>query len=92
MVKWQYASVDLSVDSTTVSATTVWFLGVIVTTTMSAHDCEIKDGTTVVLVIPSGSAIGTTYSLEGVVFSTSLVVDPHNDATGRITVIYKASA
>ena len=92
MVKWQYASVDLSTDTTTVSASSVWFLGVIVTTTMSVHDCEIKDGTTVVLTIPSGSTVGATYSLEGVVFNTSLVVDPHNDATGRITVIYRASA
>ena len=92
MIKWDYASVDLSTDSTTVNSGAALVLGAIVTEAMSAHDCPIKDGSTTVLVIPASSAVGGSFSLEGVRFNTSLVVDPDNAATGRITVIYKASA
>lgn len=92
MIKWNYASVDLSTDSTTVNAAASLVLGVIVTEALSAHACPIKDGSTTVLTIPASAAIGDSYSLEGVIFQTSLVVDPDNAATGRITVIYRASA
>jgi len=91
VVKWSYASVDLATNSTTVNAATSLVWGVIVTTALSAHVCEIKDGSTVVLAIPASAAIGDTFTFDAVIFATSLVVDPDDAATGRITVIYKAS-
>lgn len=90
MVKWDYASVDLSTNSTTVHSGSAWVLGAIVTEALSAHDCPILDGSTTVLTIPASASVGQAFSLEGVRFGTSLIVNPDDAATGRITIIYKA--
>lgn len=92
MIKWKKTSVDLSTNSTTLNTGQTLFLGIVVTEALSAHPCYIKDGTEIALTIPASSPVGETLSLEGAIFETSLIIDPDDAATGRITVLYKPSA
>lgn len=89
---WKYSVVDLSDDSTTISNVGVIVGGVYINTTMSAHTCSINNGATAVFVIPASSTAGTTVTFgfdDGVLFGTSLIVDPDNSGTGSLTIMYK---
>ena len=89
--EWFYASVDLSADTTTVAAFPCLVKGWEITTTMSAHICLLKDGSTTVAAIPASTTAGTGVDYLGSRrYETSLVVDPDNAATGVITVYYRA--
>ena len=87
--EFDYSVVDLATNSTTVVADQCIVRGLYVNETLSGQDLEIKDGATAVFTIPAFTTIGTWMPLGDVHFTTSLVVDPDDSATGSITVIYK---
>jgi hypothetical protein len=86
--EWKYAVVDLSTNSTTVSSVPCIVKGFYVNTTLSAHECLIKDNTTTVIRIPASTAAATTVDFHGLRFETSLIVDPHDSATGELLIEY----
>ena len=81
--------VPVADNVTTVSATPALLMGVYVNTVLSAHACPIKDGATTKLTLPSGMAAGTKIDCHGAIFATSLVVDPHDDATGEVLIFWR---
>ena len=86
----QYAVVDTSTDSTTVSSVPAIVFGVFVNTVLSAHTVILEDGSTAVITLPASLAAGTNIHFpNGIRFTTSLVVNPDNSSTGNITVLYK---
>lgn len=89
MADRKYAVVDVATDSTTVRTGAVRVWGIVVNTALSAHALPILDGSTTVYTVPASAAAGAFYELFGVVFNTSLIVDPNDAATGNITVIYE---
>lgn len=85
-----YAVVNVADDSTTVYTGPCIYYGSIVTTVLSAHALPIQDGSTVIDSFAASSAVGSVHLLtHGVRCATSLVVDPNDAATGRITVFYR---
>jgi hypothetical protein len=85
-----YAVVDVATDSTTVHTGPCIYYGSIVTTVLSAHALPIQDGSNVIDSFAASAAVGEDHLLtHGVRCATSLVVDPDNSATGRITVFYR---
>ena len=83
--------IDLSDDVTTVLSTSAIVKGIYVNTVMSAHACNISNGSTALLVIPASTAAGTVIDFAGepgVLFDTNLIIDPDNAATGDITIFY----
>lgn len=82
------ASVNLSVDSTTVYANPVIFRGASVTTVLSGQVCPITDGTTTLFSFIATAPVGT-WLEGGDARMSSLVVNPDDAATGIITVVYK---
>ena len=92
MANWKPGVADLSTDSTTLSTTAVEVRGYYVNTALSAHACNISNGSTVIFIIPASTAAGTLVEftgIEGVLFDDNLIVDPDNSATGNITVMYR---
>ena len=87
--EWQYTVVDVADNSTTVYSGPCMFAGAIVTTALSAHALPIQDATAVIGSFAASAAVGTEVNGYGVKLLTSLVVDPDDSATGRITVIWK---
>ena len=90
--KWQACVVDLSTDKTTVATMPVIVKGVYVNTVLSAHACNISNGTSTVFIIEASKAAGSVVDFageDGVFFNTNLIIDPDNSATGSITIIYK---
>lgn len=92
--EWTYTSVDLSANSTTVSAVPAIIGKVWVNTVLSAHACPIKDNTTTVFSLPASAAAtisdATAYAFAaGTRFETSLIVDPDDAATGTIVVQWR---
>ena len=92
--EWNYTSVDLSNNSTTVSAVPAIIGKIWVNVVLSAHACPIKDNTTTVFSLPASAAAtisdATAYSFaEGTRFETSLIVDPDDAATGTIVVQWR---
>ncbi len=88
--EWRAVSVDLSNDVTTITTVPCLVKGLYVTTALSAHDCPIKNGSETLLTAPASSAVG--YSLkdeDGMRFTTNVIVDPDNAATGVITLLYR---
>lgn len=83
-----YTVVDVSVDSTTVSSSPAKLYKVFVNTALSAHALPIQDGSTAVFTIPASAAAGTMYDFGGVDFTSSLVVNPNDAATGNVTVVW----
>lgn len=83
------AVVDVADNSTTVYTGPVLIYGVYVNTVLSAHACPIQDGSTAKITLPASLAAGTNLSFPGVLFTTSLVVDPNDAATGNITIFYR---
>ena len=90
--EWKHASVDLSADVTTIESVPCLVKNALVTTVLSAHVCPIQDHTTVVAAFAASAAVGAEINFsdkDGVRFENSLVVDPHNSATGVISVRYR---
>lgn len=88
---WTPKAIDLAVDTTTVLSNAAIVKGIYVNTTMSAHTCEIKNGTETLLIIPASSAAGTVIDFageKGVLFDINLIVDPDDSGTGNITIFY----
>ncbi len=88
----EYAVVNVADDTTTVFTGRCWLYGIYVNTILSAHACPIEDDTTAIITLVSQAAAGTMIKLPGLQFETSLIVDPHNDGTGNITIMYKRAA
>jgi len=89
---WTHGVVDLATDITTVAPKSVVVRGFYVNTVLSAHACNISDGSTAVFIIPASTAAGTLVEFaggDGVTFKTSLIIDPDNAGTGNITIIYR---
>lgn len=84
-----YAVVDLSDNSTTVTANPALLFGIYVDTVLSAHACPLKDDTGTVLSLVASLAAGSMLEFPGVKFNTSLVIDPDDAATGKIVVFYR---
>jgi hypothetical protein len=83
--------VDTSTDTTTVSDAPAVLLGVFVNTALSAHTVVIKDNATAKITLPASLAAGTNITFpHPIAFATSLIVDPDNDSTGNITVLWRA--
>jgi len=89
--KFRTAVVDLSTDSTSVTAYEAILRGIHIQTATSAQACPIKDGSggTTVFTIPASSAGGIWYECGDVTLQKGIFVDPDNSATGTISVIYK---
>lgn len=89
---WTAKVIDLATDISTVSPTSVILRGYHINTTMSAHAVNIKDGADTIFIIPASSVAGTVVefaSAEGVIFATSLIIDPNDAANGNITFLFK---
>jgi len=86
--EWKYAVVDLSTNSTTVSDVPCIVKGFYVNTTMSAHECLVKDNTTTVIRIPASTAAAAASDFDQLRFETSLVVDPDDSATGELLIMF----
>lgn len=85
-----YAVVDVADNSTTVYTGPCIYYGSVVTTVLSAHALPIQDGSNVIDSHVASAAVGTAHLFNhGVRCATSLVVDPNDAATGRITVFYR---
>ena len=85
------SSQDLSTNDTEIHAGPVQLVGVHVHTTLSAHDCPLKDGGTSgteLLNIPASTAAGTWIEGGNMRFDTTLHIDPNDSATGQVTVVY----
>lgn len=80
--------VDLATNSTTVTTRKAIIRSVYVNTTLSSHACLIKDGSTTVFTIPSGTVAGTWVPFGDTTFASGIVVDPDDSATGNITVTW----
>lgn len=87
--EYLYSVVNVADDSTTVSTIPAILAGVYVNTALSAHALPIKDGSTTVVTIPASAAAGAMYTLPGIRFETSLIVDPNDAGTGNVTVVYR---
>ena len=87
--EWKATLVDLSTDSTTVSAVPALLNGIYVNDQVSAHAVPIYDGTTLIFKIPAGATPGNAYSLGPARCETSLIIDPDDAATGTITVLWR---
>lgn len=85
-----YAVVDVANDSTTVYSGPCIYYGAVVTTALSAQALPIQDGTAVIDSFAASSAVGTAHIwTHGLRCATSLVVDPNDAGSGRITVAYR---
>ncbi len=85
------AIVDISDNDTEVYGSPAQLVGVHVHTTLSAHDCPIKDGGTSgdeLFNIPASTLAGTWLEGGNMRYSTTLHVDPNDAATGQVTVVY----
>jgi hypothetical protein len=87
-----YSVVDVATDTTTVYTGAVLLYGVYVNTALSAHALPITDGSTTVVTLPASAAAGAMYPFPGILFLTSLIVNPNDAATGNVTVAYRPLA
>lgn len=90
--EWTYTIVDLSTDAAAaVSGGLPAVLGNIwVDVVMSAHACPIINGAATVFSLPASSAAGTAFTwCKGTIFTTSLVVNSNDAATGTIVVQWR---
>jgi len=89
---WTHGVVDLSTDITTVANKSVVVKGFYVNTALSAHACNIDDGSDTIFIIEASKAAGSVVDFageEGVNFRNGLIINPDNAATGSITIIYR---
>lgn len=81
--------VNVATDSTTVYTGPCLLHGIYVDAALSAHACPIKDDTTTKITLVASLAVGTNLVFPGVLFATSLVVDPDNSGSGTLVVFYE---
>ena len=86
-MEFDHSVVDLSDNSTTVHGGQCIVRGFWVNTTNS-HEVVIKNGTASVFTVPASATAGAFFALGDAHFKTSLVVDPHDSATGSFTLLY----
>ena len=84
----KYGVFDVSNNIGTISSKASILHGVYINTTLSAHTIIIKNATTSVFTIPASATAGNYYNFNEIEFSTNLIIDPDDSATGNITVIY----
>ena len=84
----KYGVFDVSNNIATISSKASILHGVYINTTLSAHTIIIKNATTSVFTIPASATAGNYYNFNETEFSTNLIIDPDDSATGSITVIY----
>ena len=87
----QYSVVDVADNSTTVFTGPCILYGLVVTTVLSAHDLPVLDGATnTIAAVEASAAVGVTKSYPGGIrCDTSLIVNPNDAGTGRVTVIWR---
>ena len=94
--EWNYTVVDLTADTTTVSANPAMIGNMWINTALSAHTCLIQDGSTTVFTIPASAPATTTEAtafqfLRGTRFETSIIVNPDNSMSqGSLVVQWRA--
>jgi len=86
--EWRKARVDLATNITTITAVPCLVKGVYINTALSAHACEIKDGTDNAFTIPASATAANAYDFGPTKYTTSLIVDPDDSGTGNITVLF----
>ena len=84
----RYTVVDVSTNSTTVSATPAIFYSIHVNTVLSAHALPVLDGSATIANLAASAAVGTNLVTIGIPCLTSLIVDPNDAATGSVTVVW----
>ena len=88
---WKSRIVDLAPDLPKVLRTATIVRSIYVNTTLSAHACNLDNGSDTLVILPASLAAGTVIDFGGelgVLFDNSLIVDPDNSATGSITIFY----
>lgn len=85
----QYTVVDVADNSTTVFTGPCILYGLTVTTVLSAQAVDVLDGAVNIAALDASAAVGTTTQYSGIRCDTSLIVDPDDAGTGRITVIWR---
>ncbi len=85
----EYAVVSVTDDTTTVFTGPCTLHGIYVNTTLSAHVLPVTDGSTTVVSLDSSTAVGTNINFPGIRFETSLIVNPDDAGTGRVTVAFR---
>ncbi len=85
----QYTVVDIADNSTTVFTGPCILYGLTVTTVLSAQPVDVLDGAVNIAALVASAAVGTTTQYAGIRCDTSLIVDPDDAATGRVTVIWR---
>ena len=84
-----YAVVSVADNTTTVYTGPCMLYGIYVNTILSAHALPIQDGSTTVVSLVASAAVGTSIQYPGIKFSTSLIVNPDDAATGDVVVAYR---
>ena len=83
--------VDLATDTDVhVSDVPSVLLGVYVKVVLSANDCNINNGDTTVITLPSQMAAGLNMHCYNTEFSESIIVESNDSATGKIVVFWRA--
>lgn len=86
---WTYKIVDLSDNSTTIYDGPALLRSIWVDVVMSAHALLITDAAVTIFTIPASQAAAVRIEFGDVIFETSLIFNPDDDATGTIVVAYK---
>lgn len=82
--------VDVAANSTTVYTGPCLLHGIYVDAALSAHACPVVDNATTKFSLVASLAAGTSLQFPGgILFETSLVIDPNDAATGTIAVFYQ---
>lgn len=82
------AVIDVANDSTTIVTGRCFLYGIYINTALSAHALPSDNGSTTRVTLIASLAAGQMLQFPGVLFDTSLIVDPNDAATGNITVFY----
>jgi hypothetical protein len=84
--------VNMTDNSTTVSAGPAILMGIYVNTILDANACLITDAAVTKLTLPASMAAGSQINCYGAIFATSLIVDPADAAaSGQIVVFWRAN-
>lgn len=81
--------VDLSNNSTVVTTKRAILRGIYVNTTMSAHECAVKNGSTTITRIPASSLAGSWFPCSDAKYLGGITIDPDDSAAGEIRVDFK---
>lgn len=87
-MKWEGVEIDLSTGNQTPRSYPIVLRGTTINRVLSAHEVELRDGTTVIDRIPPSATVGNAYPGGGVEYK-KLVVAPDASATGRIKLIIR---